>query len=122
MTDPVVAGARARTFHEPVEIHIGNQTRALVLTPDAYRRATRALGGTDPREALTRGALPLDAVCIIAACARHHEDKRVSDRTVEKWIEHEPKKTTELVEAVGECVRRFLVATGVVEEETPGNV
>lgn len=117
MTD----ATRARPFHEPVEIHIGNQTRALVLTPDAYRRATRALGGVDPREALTKGALPLDAVCIVAACARHHEDKKVSDKTVEGWINHEPKKTGELVEAVGECIRRFLVATGIIEEDGQGN-
>lgn len=107
---------RARPFHEPVEIHIGNQTRALVLTPDAYRRATRALGGVDPREALSRGGLALDAVCIIAACARHFEDKKVSDKTVEDWIKNEPKKLLPLVEAVGECTRRFLVTTGVLED------
>lgn len=104
-------------FHEPVEVHVGNQTRALVLTPDAYRRATRALGGVDPREALTKGSLPLDAVCIIVACARHWEDKKVSDKTVEGWITHEPKKTSEVVEAAGEVVSRFLKTTGVIEDD-----
>jgi hypothetical protein len=109
MADPT------RTFHEPVELHIGGQTRTFVLSHGSYRRAQRALNGTDPREALARGGI--DPVCIVAACARHHDDTKTSDKTIEKWIEREPALTVPLIEAVAECVRRYLVAAGMLEGE-----
>jgi hypothetical protein len=104
-----------RPFHEPVELHIGGQTRTFVLGHDSYRRAQRALGGTDPREALARGGI--DPVCIVAACARHHDDKKTSDKTIERWITVDPTTTVPLIEAVAECVRRYLVAAGMLEGE-----
>lgn len=105
-------------FHTPVECTIDGKPRLFMLGPDAYRRAQRALGGTDPREALTRGGL--DPVCIVGACARHFEEKRTSDKTIEEWVTRDPKKTPELIEAVSECVRRHLVQTGVIEEAGTG--
>ena len=105
--------SNVRAFHEPVEIRIGRQTRSLMLDLPAYRRAESALKG-DPRVAMIEGALT--PVLIIAACALHHEEKKTSDRTVEAWVNEEPAIYPVLVEAVGECVRRFLVKTGQLEE------
>jgi hypothetical protein len=106
-----------RPFHEPVEIHIGDQTRHLMLTPEAWQRAQRALNGRDPREALAGGGL--DPVVIVAAFALHHEKKKTSDRTVLGWITHEPEKTVDLIDAVAECARRFLVTIGTLDDEQP---
>lgn len=103
-----------RAFHDPVEIRIGRQTRNLMLTLDAYRRAEKALGGEDPRAALNRGGLT--PVFVVAACALHHEDRKVSDKTVEAWVNEEPDVYATLVELVSETVRRFLVRTGQLEE------
>jgi hypothetical protein len=108
-------------FHEPVEVEIAGMRRALVLTPEAYRRAQKALGGRDPREALAAGGL--EPLCIIGACARHYDQPKTSDKTVEGWVTRDPKATPALVEAVGECVLRFLETTGLIDRthgDTPG--
>jgi hypothetical protein len=102
----------ARAYHEPVEIHIGDQTRHLMLTPKMWRLAQRALKGVDPRFALAEGGL--DPVCIVAAFALMHEGK-CSDQVVEAWITHAPEKTPELIDAVTECATRFLVTAGIIE-------
>lgn len=102
-----------RVYHEPVEIRVGGQTRHLMLTPDVWRLAQRALSGRDPRFALLEGGL--DPVCVVAAFALRHEGK-VSDKVVEAWITHSPDDTVPLIDAVHECARRFLVRAGILEE------
>jgi hypothetical protein len=106
-------------FHEPVSMHIGNQTRSFMLTPAAYRRATRALK-QEPKFALT--GLNFDAVCIVLACALHHDKEKngaVSDDRVEKWLTAEPKKFPQAAEVASECVMRFMRVTGQYDDEDP---
>lgn len=104
-------------FHDPVECHVGRQSRTLMLTPDAWARAEKALGRS-PRFALSDG--DLHVVSVVGACALHHESRKISPATIIAWVTEEPKCTPRLVEAVGEAVRRYLVATGVFDEETLG--
>lgn len=101
-------------FHEPVSINVGAQSRTLMFTPASMRTASRVLRG-DPRLALAGGGE--DVVFTMAAVGLLHTGKKDIDAArVCKWIEAEPKKYVELLEAVAEAARRYYVVVGVLRE------
>lgn len=111
-------------MHAPQTIHLGGQTRSLVVTPKALRVAQRLLGGKDPRiQLLTEGGLgSLDVIVSCAAAALVHEmgDKADPGR-IEKWIEREPLKYPELHAVVLRCYVLAYQALGVIppDDEDP---
>ena len=106
-------------FHEPVELHIGRQTRAIMFTPKALKRASKAL----KMEARTAFATAGDeALYVLAAVGMQHAEPDLDDERVCVWVTNEPKTMLPLIKAVGEALRRFYVVTGVLREdgEEPG--